>query len=62
MHIDIISVVPDLLASPFSHSIMQRAQQKGLLTVATHHLRKWAVNEYGQVDDYQYGGGAGMDA
>jgi len=60
MHIDIISVVPDLLTSPFSHSIMRRAQQKGLLTVATHHLRKWAVNEYGQVDDYQYGGGAGM--
>jgi tRNA (guanine37-N1)-methyltransferase len=39
---------------------MKRAQEKGLLEVRVHHLRKWAVNEYGQVDDYQYGGGAGM--
>lgn len=43
-----------------SHSIMKRAQTKDLLTVKVHHLRQWAVNEYGQVDDYQYGGGAGM--
>jgi tRNA (guanine37-N1)-methyltransferase len=60
MHIDIITVLPELLESPFAHSIMKRAQDKGLLTVKTHHLRQWAVNEYGQVDDYQYGGGAGM--
>lgn len=60
MHIDIITVLPELLQSPFEHSIMKRAQDKGLLTVRTHHLRQWAVNEYGQVDDYQYGGGAGM--
>ena len=60
MHIDIITVLPELLNSPFEHSIMKRAQEKGLLTVRTHHLRQWAVNEYGQVDDYQYGGGAGM--
>lgn len=60
MHIDIITVLPELLQSPFEHSIMKRAQDKGLLTVHTHHLRQWAVNEYGQVDDYQYGGGAGM--
>jgi len=60
MHIDIITVHPDLLKSPFEHSIMKRAQDKCLLTVEVHHLRKWAVNEYGQVDDYQYGGGAGM--
>ena len=39
---------------------MKRAQEKGLLQVQVHHLRQWAVNEYGQVDDYQYGGGAGM--
>lgn len=39
---------------------MKRAKEKGLLNVTVHHLRKWAVNEYGQVDDYQYGGGAGM--
>lgn len=60
MHIDIISVQPNLLKSPFEHSIMKRARDKGLLTIELHHLRKWAVNEYGQVDDYQYGGGAGM--
>src|SRR5215467_3023795 len=60
MHIDILTVLPELLESPLNHSIMKRAQTKGLLTVQVHHLRKWAVNEYGQVDDYQYGGGAGM--
>lgn len=60
MHIDIITVLPELLESPFSHSIMKRAREKGLLEVHTHALRNWAVNEYGQVDDYQYGGGAGM--
>lgn len=60
MRIDIISVVPELLESPLGHSIMKRAQTKGLLEVYVHHLRQWAVNEYGQVDDYQYGGGAGM--
>lgn len=60
MVIDILTVLPDLLISPLSHSIMKRAQDKGLLTVQVHQLRNWAVNEYGQVDDYQYGGGAGM--
>jgi len=60
MQIDILSVVPELLESPFSHSIMKRAREKGLLQVNTHHLRKWAINKHGQVDDYQYGGGAGM--
>lgn len=60
MHIDILSVLPELLESPFAHSMMKRAQEKGLLTIHVHHLRKWAVNEYGQIDDYQYGGGAGM--
>ena len=60
MHIDILTVVPELLESPLGHSIMKRAQEKGLLTVSVHHLRKWAINEYGPVDDYQYGGGAGM--
>ncbi len=60
MKIDILSVLPELLESPLSHSIMKRAQEKGLLQVQVHHLRKWAVNSYGQVDDYQYGGGAGM--
>lgn len=60
MNIHIISVVPELLESPFAHSIMKRAADKGLLQVTVHHLRKWAVNEYGMVDDYQFGGGAGM--
>src|ERR1043165_7081320 len=60
MHIDILTVLPELLESPLQHSMMKRAQEKGLMTVNVHHLRKWAVNEYGQVDDYQYGGGAGM--
>jgi tRNA (guanine37-N1)-methyltransferase len=60
MHIDILTVLPELLESPLSHSIIKRAQNKGLLNIEIHNLRKWAVNEYGQVDDYQYGGGAGM--
>jgi len=60
MNIHIISVVPDLLESPFGHSIMKRAAAKGLLNITVHPLRKWAINEYGMVDDYQFGGGAGM--
>ncbi len=60
MNIDIITVVPELLDSPFAHSIMKRAKEKGLLTVQTHNLRKWAINKHMQVDDYQFGGGAGM--
>ena len=60
MHIDVLSVVPELLESPLGHSILKRAKDKGLLSIEVHHLRKWAVNEYGQVDDYQFGGGAGM--
>ena len=60
MRIDILTVLPELLKSPFEHSIMKRAQEKGLLEVQVYHLRQWAVNEYGQIDDYQYGGGAGM--
>ncbi|GGH79876.1 tRNA (guanine37-N1)-methyltransferase [Filimonas zeae] len=60
MKIDIISVLPELLDSPLSHSIMKRAQEKGLLEVQVHPLRKWAINQHGQIDDYQYGGGAGM--
>src|SRR5579863_3764113 len=60
MNIDILTVLPELLESPFNHSILKRAKEKNLLTIHVHHLRQWAVNEYGQVDDYQYGGGAGM--
>ncbi len=60
MKIDIISVVPELMESPFAHSIMKRAKEKGLLEVNCISLRQYAVNKYGQVDDYQFGGGAGM--
>lgn len=60
MRIDIISVLPELMESFFGHSILKRAREKGLLEIHTHPLRQWAVNDYGQVDDYQYGGGAGM--
>src|SRR5215470_7109276 len=60
MKIDILTVLPELMESPLNHSIMKRAQEKGLLEVRVFNLRKWAVNDYGQVDDYQYGGGAGM--
>ena len=60
MRIDILTLLPELLESPFAHSILKRARDKNLLQVEVHQLRNWAVNEYGQVDDYQYGGGAGM--
>jgi tRNA (guanine37-N1)-methyltransferase len=60
LRIDIISVLPELLESSFAHSILKRAKEKKLLEIFVHPLRNWAVNEYGQVDDYQYGGGAGM--
>ena len=60
MTIEILTVLPELLTSPFEHSMIKRAQEKGLLTIKLHTLRKWAINKHGQVDDYQYGGGAGM--
>ena len=60
MRIDIITVMPELLESPLNHSMMKRAQERGLLEVHLHQLRKYAINKYGQVDDMQYGGGAGI--
>ena len=60
MRIDIISVVPDLLESPLSHSILKRARDKGLLEINVINLRDYGLHRYKQVDDYQYGGGAGM--
>lgn len=60
MHIDIISAVPKLLESPLDHSIMKRAKEKGLLTIEIHDLRDYTPYNHKQVDDYQYGGGAGM--
>jgi len=60
MRIDIISVVPELLVSPFSHSILKRAQDKGLIEVFVHNLREYSPFRHKQVDDYAFGGGAGM--
>lgn len=60
MRIDIISAVPELLRSPFEASIMKRAQDKGLAEVHIHNLRDYSLGNYKQLDDYQYGGGAGM--
>ena len=60
MRIDIITVHPELLASPFEHSIMKRAQAKGLLEIQVHDLRTFGLGKHQQVDDYQFGGGAGM--
>ena len=60
MRIDIISVEPDLIRSPFQFSILKRAQDAGLVKVHFHSLRDYAINAYGKIDDYQFGGGAGM--
>jgi tRNA (guanine37-N1)-methyltransferase len=60
MRIDIISVLPELMESPFQTSILKRAMDKGLAEVHFHHLRDWAVNKHRQIDDEPYGGGAGM--
>jgi tRNA (guanine37-N1)-methyltransferase len=60
MQIDIITVVPGILEGPFSHSILQRAQDKGLVKINVINLRDYANNKHKSVDDYQYGGGAGM--
>ncbi len=60
MRFDIVTVLPELLESPLNHSIMQRAKDKGLLEVYLHHLRDYAPGKHRQVDDYQFGGGAGM--
>ena len=60
MRIDIITVQPQLLEGPFSHSIMKRAQDKGLLEVHVHDLRPYGIGKYKQIDDYAFGGGAGM--
>ena len=60
MRIDIITVSPELIKSPFEYSIMKRAQDKGLAEVHFHNLRDFALNKYGKIDDMQFGGGAGM--
>ncbi|GEM62752.1 tRNA (guanine-N(1)-)-methyltransferase [Sphingobacterium faecium NBRC 15299] len=60
MRFDIITVLPSLLESPFAHSILQRAQKKGLAEIVVHNLRDYATNKQKSVDDYPYGGGSGM--
>ncbi|MCL4639539.1 MULTISPECIES: tRNA (guanosine(37)-N1)-methyltransferase TrmD [Olivibacter] len=60
MRFDIITVLPGLLESPFAHSILQRAQKKGLVEIYVHNLRDYATNKHKSVDDYPYGGGSGM--
>lgn len=60
MRIDIITVLPELLKSPFEASILKRAIDKGIVSVHFHNLRDYATNKHKNVDDYQFGGGAGM--
>lgn len=60
MRIDIISVLPELMESPFQASILKRAMDKGLVEVHFHQLRDWSIGKHRQVDDEPYGGGAGM--
>ena len=60
MRIDILSILPQLLESPFSDSIMKRAQDKGHLELVVHNIRDYSNKKHKNVDDYQYGGGAGM--
>ncbi len=60
MRIDILTILPDLLQGPFSDSIMQRAQDKGHLELHIHNIRDYSTDKHKNVDDYQYGGGAGM--
>ncbi|MBX5438607.1 MAG: tRNA (guanosine(37)-N1)-methyltransferase TrmD [Thermoflavifilum sp.] len=60
MRIDIVSAVPQLLESPFSYSILKRAQERGLLQIHVHNLRDYTPYAHKQIDDYPYGGGAGM--
>ena len=60
MRIDILSVVPELLSSPFKASILKRAQETNCVEIHIHNIRDYSTNSYKQVDDYPYGGGAGM--
>lgn len=60
MRIDILTVVPGLLEGPFSHSILKRAQERNLASVHVHNIRDWSTSKHKSVDDYAFGGGAGM--
>ena len=60
MRFDILTILPELLEGPFNTSILKRAQERGLLNINVHNIRDYATNKHKNVDDYQYGGGAGM--
>jgi|TARA_B100000959_G_scaffold41661_1_gene41845 tRNA (guanine37-N1)-methyltransferase len=60
MRIDILSILPDFLNGAFNHSILKRAQEKKLVEIYIHDIRKYSIQKQSSVDDYQYGGGAGM--
>jgi len=60
IRIDIITIFPEMLDGPFSHSILKRAQQKGLAEIVLHNLRDYSTDKHKRVDDYPFGGGAGM--
>ncbi len=60
MRIDILSAVPDLMHSFFAHSMMQRAKERGLLEIHLHNIHDYSAKKFKQIDDYQFGGGAGM--
>lgn len=60
MHIDILTIFPEMLDGPFRESIIKRAQEKELVTIRLHNFREYSTNKHKNVDDYPYGGGAGM--
>ena len=60
LHIDIVAIVPELLQGAFEHSIIGRAKKKQLVNIQVHNLRDYSVNKHNKIDDYVFGGGAGM--
>jgi tRNA (guanine37-N1)-methyltransferase len=60
MHIDILTILPELIESPLGHSIIKRAKDKGIVEICLHNIRDYSQNKQKQVDDYAFGGGAGM--
>ena len=60
MRIDILTIIPELLESTLNHSILKRAQEKKIVEVIVHNIRDYSRNKHKQVDDYAFGGGAGM--
>lgn len=60
MRIDILTVLPELLSSPFEHSILKRAREAKVVEIFIHDIRNWSTNKHKRVDDYAFGGGAGM--